>query len=310
MRLRRSLALFVYLGTLWPAAAAAQGATPLEPEDQVVLAGSVTVPRGKTHGEIVVFSGSATVHGVVEGDVVVLEGPIVVSGQVDGSVIAADGTVTLEESARVGGDVYSSEPVRPAAGAKVAGELRGDVRFSLEGPLAAFGKLLGPIAIAVSVFLLGLAMLFVAPRGADAVAETMADAPLASLGWGILLAISAPILAVALSVLVVGLPLGLALLLSLGLWWLLGLTSAAWCAGRGLVRPPRGRGTAFLAGWAILAAVGLVPVLNLAVWTLAPTIGLGAMVVAAWRARYHAHRGGRHRRRTTPQDDSIEAGIA
>lgn len=316
MHLRRALPVmlvagsFMALGRVGLASAAGE-APRLEPEDQIVLAGSVTVPRGTTIGEVVVFSGRVIVAGVVEGDIVVFEGPVLVSGQVNGSVIAADGPVTLRESALVGGDVFSSGSIRADPGAKVAGELRGEVRFSLEGPLAALGKLLGPVAIAVSVLLTGLLILAVAPRGADAVAETIGDAPFASLGWGILIAVSVPVTAVALCVLVLGVPLGLALLLSLGLWWLVGLTWAAWCAGRGLVRSPRGRVAAFLGGWAILAAVGLVPVLNAAVWTLASPLGLGAMLVAVWRARRHGHPGGRHRRRTAaPTDDTVEAGIA
>jgi hypothetical protein len=139
----------------------------------------------------------------------------------------------------------------------------------------------------------------------------MASAPLASLGWGVLVSISVPIATVALIISVLGLPLGLALFLSLGLWWLVGLTWAAWCAGRGLVRAPRGRVTAFLAGWAILAAVGLVPILNVALWTLAPTLGVGAMLVAVWRSRHGGDRHGRHRAGAKIRpDDEIEAGIA
>jgi len=313
MRLRRAALAVSAFATLLvsPAVALAQGASVIEPEDQIVLAGSVTVARGQRVGEVVVFSGGATVHGVATGDVVVLEGPITVTGQVDGSVIAADGVVRLAGSARVGGDVFSSETIVTRPGARVGGDARSDVRFSFEGPLVALGKLLGPIAVSVSVLLTGLAMLLLAPRGADAVAEALTDAPLASLGWGILVAISVPVVAVALAVSVLGLPLGLALFLSLGLWWLVGLTWAAWCAGRGLVRPPRGRVTALLAGWSILAAVGLVPILNVAVWTLAPTIGLGAMLVAAWRSRHGGRTGGRHRSRTRiPPDDAVEAGFA
>jgi hypothetical protein len=110
---------------------------------------------------------------------------------------------------------------------------------------------------------------------------------------------------------VLGLPLGLALVLSLGLWWLIGLTWAAWCAGRGLVHAPRGRSVAFVAGWAILAAVGLVPILNAAAWTLAPVLGIGAMVVAVWHARRGTGRYGRHRRgATVSAEDEVEAGIA
>jgi hypothetical protein len=311
MRSRRALAVSTLAVLAWPATALAQDAPAIEPEDQIVLAGWVSVPRGERVGEVVIFSGRASVSGVVTGDVVVFEGPVTVIGQVDGSVIAADGSVRLEESARVGGDVFASEAVVARPGSKVGGETRSGVRFSFEAPLAALGKLLGPVAVAVSVLLTGLSLVLLMPRGADAVAEAMASAPRASLGGGGLVSISVPIATVALIISVLGLPLGLALFQSLGLWWLVGLTWAAWCAGRGLVRAPRGRVTAFLAGWAILAAVGLVPILNVALWTLAPTLGVGAMLVAVWRSRHGGDRHGRHRAGAKIRpDDEIEAGIA
>ena len=310
MRARRVLLLSMVGLVLSPASARGQDAPVIAAEDQIVLAGTVTVPRGERVGEVVVFSGRVTVHGVVTGDVVILEGPVTVTGQVNGSVIAADGVVRLAESARVGGDVLASAAVRIRPGAEVRGDTRADTRFSLEAPLAALGELLGPVAVSISVLLTGLVLVSVAPRGADAVADALAEAPLASLGWGITLAISVPIAAVALVVSVLGLPLGLAMFLSLGLWWLVGLSWAAWCAGRGLVRAPRGRLLSLLSGWAILAAVGLVPILNVAAWTLAPILGLGAMLVATWRAR-HGGRHGRHRRGAlVPPEDAVEAGIA
>jgi cytoskeletal protein CcmA (bactofilin family) len=311
LRLRHVLLVSAFAILLSPGLAQAQDAPGIAAEDQIVFAGSVTVPRGQRVGEVVVFSGRVAVKGVVTGDVVVLEGPVTVTGQVNGSVIAADGVVRLAESARVGGDVFSTDSVFVAPGAKVGGESRSGVRFSFEGPLVALGKLLGPIAVSVSVLLVGLALLYLAPRAADAIAEAMASAPLASVAWGLLIMIAVPVAAVALVVSVLGLPLGLALVLSLGLWWLVGLTWAAWCAGRGLVRAPRGRVRAFLAGWAILAAIGLVPILNAALWTLAPPLGLGAMLVAAWRSRQGGGRRGRHRARARAStDDAIEAGIA
>jgi hypothetical protein len=244
--------------------------------------------------------------------VVVLEGPVTVTGQVDGSVIAADGVIRLAESARVGGDVLAGEPVLIRPGAKVAGDTREETRFSLEAPLAVLGELLGPIAVSISVLILGLGLVLLAPRGADAVADALGAAPLASLGWGILVVLSIPVTALALVVSVLGVPLGLALFLSLGLWWLVGLTWAAWCAGRALVHAPRGRVQAFLAGWAILAAVGLVPILNAAAWVLAPVLGVGAMLVAVWRAREGRRHDGRHRRGglRPPSEDDVEAGIA
>jgi hypothetical protein len=310
MRLRRAVLASSAVVALVPAPAFAAivGQDAPDPEDQIVLAGTVDVPRGTRVGEVVVFSGRVRVDGVVTGDVVILEGPVTVRGQVDGSVIAADGDVRLGASARVGGDVLAGGAVLARPGAEVAGERSEGVRFSLEGPLAAFGELLGPVAIAISVLLAGLLLLLLAPRGANAIADAIASAPLAALGWGLLVALTLPVVALALTVSVLGLPLGLALLLSAGLWWLLGLASAAWCVGHALVRHHR-RGMALLAGWAVIAAVGLVPLLNVALWTIAPVIGLGAIVVATWRSRLEPEHEGRHRADQTP-DDAISAGIA
>ena len=74
--------------------------------------------------------------------------------------------------------------------------------------------------------------------------------------------------------------------------FLVGATWSIWSVGRALVREPRSRWLAFLAGWGIALAVSLVPYLNAAAWTVASIYGLGAMTVAVWRAR---GTGGRHR---------------
>jgi hypothetical protein len=60
----------------------------------------------------------------------------------------------------------------------------------------------------------------------------------------------------------------------------------------------------------VVAAVGLVPLLNAALWAVAPVIGLGAIVVAAWRSRAEPEHEGRHRADESPPDDAISAGIA
>ena len=126
-------------------------------------------------------------------------------------------------------------PDRP--GAKVAGDTREETQFSLEAPLAVLGELLGPVAISISVLILGLVLVLLAPRGADAVADALGAAPLASLGWGSSCP-RHPRHGGGTRVSVLGVPLGLALFLSLGFWWLVGLTWAAWCAGRALVHAP------------------------------------------------------------------------
>ena len=60
----------------------------------------------------------------------------------------------------------------------------------------------------------------------------------------------------------------------------------------------------------VLGRLILVPLLNVALWSVGPVVGLGAIVVASWRARMEPLHEGRHRADETPPDDEISAGIA
>jgi cytoskeletal protein CcmA (bactofilin family) len=286
-----------------PMAASAQSAAPsvsARPatpspavEDQVVLSGAVIVPKGSSVGEIVVFHGRIQIAGSVQGDVVILDGPITITGAyITGNVVALNGPVRITGASQIGGDVMGAERVTVDPGVKVGGQVREDVGFTLQEELTALGVLLGAIAVAISVLLWGFVLLLMAPRGADQVAKAATTAPLASLGWGVLLALTLPLACVAAMASIVGLPLGLAALLALGLLFFTGLAWTAWVLGRAMVRG-HGRSLPFLAGWGVVALLGLVPFVNVAVWISGSIFGSGAMTVAAWRARGR-HRG-RHR---------------
>ena len=269
-------------------------------EDQVVLSGTVTVPRGQSVGEVVVFHGRVFVEGVVAGDVVVLDGPVVISGQVSGSVVAMNGPIRLGPTASVGRDVLGANGVRLEPGALVAGEVRDDVTFTPRGALAVLGALLGAVAIAVSILLMLLLLLALSPRALDRVATAGRTSPFASMGWGVAISVALPVLTVAAAASILGLPLGLAVVLAGGLLWIIGLAFAAFTIGRLIAPEPSGRARPLLAGWGLVAAVGLVPFLNVAVWVLGPMLGLGAGLVATWRARSATPSRGRHRAGYSP----------
>jgi hypothetical protein len=284
---RRPFLVFPWLLTalLWPVAAHAQARTPESPPEQVVLSGDVVVPKGHVVGEVVVFRGSAIVSGVVEGDVVVVSGPVTVAGQVSGDVVALDGDVKLLATAQVGGTVRAGRTVTAHKDAHVAGGVRQHVRFTLASTLDVLGVLLASAAMAVSILIAGLLILLLAPRGVDRVASAARTAPFASSGWGIALLVALPTVAIAATASIVGIPFGLALVLGLGLVWLLGLGATTYVIGRAVIRAPRSRVGALFVGWAIGSVVGLVPVLNLAWWVLGGMFGLGATTVAVWRTR-------------------------
>jgi hypothetical protein len=284
---RRRLLVFAcfLMALLWPVAAHAQPQAPESPPEQVILSGDVLVAKGHVVGEVVVFQGSATVNGVVEGDVVVLSGQITVAGQVSGDVIAVDGDVRLLGTAQIAGDVRAGRTVTAHKDAQVGGSVRQHARFTLASTLDVLGGLLASAAMAVSIVLAGLLLLLLAPRGADRIASAARTAPFASSGWGIALLVVLPMVAVAATASILGIPFGLALLLGLGLLWLLGLGATTFVIGRAVIHAPRSRVGALFVGWAIGSVVGLVPVLNLVWWALGGMFGLGATTIAVWRTR-------------------------
>jgi hypothetical protein len=279
---------------------------PREAADQIVLSGRVFVPRGASAGEIVVLHGRAVVAGVATKDVVVLDGPIVVTGQVAGGVVALGGDVTLADSAQVGGDVLAAGDVRAAPGAQVSGEIRPHVRFTLSGRLGAVARFVSWLAVSISTLLLGLALLWLVPLGADRAVEAARTAPWATIAWGAFAALVVPVLSIALLASVIALPLGLVLLLALAFVAFLGYAVTVFAVGRRVV--PRGsRVLGLLAGWAILRAIGLIPVVSGITFALAAVLGVGAMAVATWRARGRAGRGKHRPGRggTTPDGEDV-----
>ena len=295
---RRLLPLALLIGALLaPAPAAAQAPfQPAEPHDQLVFRGDVLIRRGEEVGEVVVVSGRVWVAGLVRGDVVVLHGRILVTGQVSGSVVSVSGPVALGASSHVGGDVLANEGVRVDRGALVDGDVRSNVTFALTGPIEKLGRFAPWLAVWASVLVLGLVLLLLAPRGADAVALAARTAPWASLGWGVGAFVLLPALGTLAIFTLVWLPLGLGLLAALFLLYSVGVAWSAFALGRLAWREPRGRVLAFAIGWAILAAVAAIPVVGAVVWVVAAVAGLGTMTVGAWRARGRVARaGGRHR---------------
>jgi hypothetical protein len=200
--------------------------------------------------------------------------------------------VILGPSAHVGGDVLAHGQVRAEAGAQVDGDIREGATFALRAPIEALGRFASWLAIWMSVLGLGLLLLLFAPRGADAVANVALARPWACLGWGALTFVALPLGGGIAIVTLVGLPLGLGLLLALFLLYSIGVAWSAFVLGRRLWPEPHRRVSAFAIGWAILAAVAAIPYVSGFVWLGGAVFGLGAALLATWRAR---GAGGRHR---------------
>src|SRR5215217_8161079 len=141
------------------------------------------------------------------------------------------------------------------------------------------------LAVSVSTLVVGLVLVWLAGRGAGWILEAGRTQVGPAIGWGLLVFFGLPILAIGALVTLVGIPLGLGLLAALGLIYALGYGATAWIVGRRILGEPTAWVLAFLVGWGILRVLALVPILGGLVWFAAVVFGLGALLVAIWRAR-------------------------
>ena len=282
----RRVALALLILGLTPAGAAGQAANEPSRGDRVVITGPVSIDRGETADDVVVIDGPVSVAGRVRGDLVVVSGTLRISGTVEGDVVAVADRAILGPGARIGGDlIYGDKRPRVPGGAMVEGDVDRVSVDEITDPVGFIGAAALWIAVSVSALVLGLVLLWLAPRALEAafVAASTSIGP--TIGWGLLLFFGLPILAVIALVTLVGIPLGVALLLALLPLYAIGYTTSAWLLGRRLVGPPRGRVLAFLAGLAVLRVLAIIPIVGGIVWFAATVVGLGTLLVATWRAR-------------------------
>jgi hypothetical protein len=271
------------VGVAAPAAAQSEEA-PGDEGPTVVVTGRVEVPEGRTTDAVVIFDGPADIAGRVDGPVIAANGDIRVTGTVDEDVVAFNGRAIIEDGARVGGGVVSSDEPRVASGATVEDDVE---RVNFTNFFNVLGWVLWLVwwlAVSVSTLVLGLLLVALFPRAAGAAVAAGRSRAGPCIGWGLLLAIALPVLSIALLFTILGIPLGLVGLASVVPLYALGFVAGALVLGRWIIREPRSLVVAFLVGWAILRVVDLIPALGDLITFAATVYGLGALAVAAWRA--------------------------
>jgi hypothetical protein len=255
--------------------------------DRVVITGGTAVPRGETAGDVVVVDGPVRIGGHVTGDVFSVSGPVRVTGRIDGDLMTVADRAFLARSARVGGDLrYADERPALAPGARVGGTISSEDWADAGNGWGWISRFAWWLAVSVSTLVVGALLVWLAP-GALRAAQRAVRAHLgATIGAGVAVAIGAPLLAILALVTLVGIPFGAALLLAALPVLLVAYSTAAWLAGRGMLRDsPAGPWLALLAGWALLRALALIPVVGGLVGLAATVVGLGALAVALWQAR-------------------------
>jgi hypothetical protein len=245
--------------------------------------GSVTVD-GKVDGNNFVADGRVVVRGRVTGGILVVHGDVLITGNVGDDVVALDGRITTRDGARVDGDVRSRKEPDTAPGTVTGTVKKLNVSNLFGGILLLFLIYLW-VAVTLSVALLGFLFVLLFPRAADATAAA-GRRFWPSVGWGALVGIVGPIVAVLVLVTIVGIPFGLGMLSALNVLAPLGYVASSLILGRLMVKGTStgARIGAFFAGFGILRAVALIPGIGVIAWLLVCMYGLGALTQAAWRA--------------------------
>ena len=289
---------FITLVLLAVAALAVPAVASAERKDQIVISGSIDVPKDRTAGDLVIVDGPVRIQGHVTGDVVAFAGKVTISGRVDGEVVTFANRVRLLDGARVRGDVsYADKKPVVASGAEVGGEIK---KIRNKVGVGAFAWAIGLLiwlAVTGSALILGIMVVAFTPRAVESAAEAAESSTGATIGMGAGLFLGIPIVAVIIGATVIGIPLAGLLLLAVLPLYALGYVTSAWMLGRRILSGRRDRFVPFLFGLLILRIIALIPFLGGLVGVCATAFGLGALGLAAWRVG-----GGRGGTRPTPPE--------
>jgi hypothetical protein len=268
-------------------------------QDVALGAGTLDVAPGARLGrDLLAGVGSARIAGPVTRNAYIGSGDVTLAAAVGGNLRAEAGTVRLTNGASVGGKLsYASErQAEIATGVVVGGGIERGESASVRDVGAALGGVggLGGVGALVwlrglvGIILLGLVLELLMPAFMRRSTRALVSNVGASLGFGVLLLIGVPILAMlvfALGLLIGGWWLGLVLLflyaLALGLGYVI---SAVLLGDMILARLLPGRAHAassLLVGVLVLGSLALIPVVGGIVSGAATTAGLGAFGLMA-----------------------------
>jgi hypothetical protein len=250
----------------------------------VSIDGDVRI-EGIVGADVYVVDGDLHLSGKALDDVVVVGGDAVITGRINDNLVVIGGRAILRAGGVVVGDVSSSDAPRIAKGAAVGGAVKDlDLGGVFQGILF---KLLAFIwlSVTVSTALLGLLVILFMPRTAEAAAASGRRLA-SSIATGVVVGVVGPVAVFLTVVSLVGLPFGFGLGGALLAISGLGYVTSSLSLGRLMIKRPgrRGRLGAFFAGFGILRALALVPVVGFVVWLAATIYGIGALVNAAWRS--------------------------
>ena len=273
-----------------PVALAAEESLPHSGRVLMAFGGDITVPAGEQADVVIVANGDADIAGTVN-TLTVIEGTATVHGARVEDVVVISGTLALEAGTEVLGNVRSIDStVTQTEDVVIGGDIKG-----LDAELIALGAFLGPAMLLFAIGMLlaslvaGLLLAGLGSRQVRAAERVISGEPLPVFVIGLVAAVAIPVLAIIAMVTIVGAPLGLGILFgAFPVLAFVGFLVAAIFLGEQILgtrkepmaaRPYRGA----LLGIVVLQVAGIIPFVGGIVTAVASILGVGAILLLAWR---------------------------
>ena len=184
--------------------------------DLIVAASDVSINNTAVIGrDLNSYSDTTVIDGLVTRNVTGSINSLTVTDGINGNITVIVNNLFITSTANVAGNVnYTSRntaDIQP--GASIAGTTSRIEPAQAEPYMEIFGGVLGSLLLKIygflSIFIIGLVIIFIARRYIFSLSLAIYDHPASSLGWGALLLFITPLAASVVMVTVIGIPLGL-----------------------------------------------------------------------------------------------------
>jgi cytoskeletal protein CcmA (bactofilin family) len=236
------------------------------------------------------FSTTSTAE--IGGDLLLGAGIARIDGLIKGDINSGVKSLTIASTASIQGKLnyISGNEANIQSGAQIKGTINHKLPEVKEKQVAGIGLWWIVIGFLMTL-VLGIVIILLAPRRVKAVTESIRTHPWASLGWGAVILVATPIIALIVCITIIGLPLGLIALVLYAIAIYLTQLFVGLLIGQLIIGAFRGVETraalvgALVLGLAILRLLRLIPFVGFFFGLATVLFGLGAILVSERKLR-------------------------
>ena len=268
--------------------------------DLVVAGSQITIAStSQVHDDLMLYGDTVRFEGRVDGNMGGNANSITVTGTVGGNIDLTVNKLTMASSSEVKGNLKytSSNEAVVQSGAKITGTTThlppsGKTTSWSLFPAMAGLAVVWTIFFYLMILLTGIIVILIARRRITLMASSIQSRPWQSLGWGALILVATPIVAIIVMISIIGIPLGLIALVLYGIALYLSQIPVGLLIGRLIIRqnrPIESRGLmigALALGLLILIVLASIPVVGWIFGLATILLGLGALITASIKTEF------------------------